>query len=238
MSLYISASLISDFIDCPQKVLYRLNYPEASIKNTSMIIGGIVHEALHNFWNDERGAIEYITKSTLKYPLTSLVMFEPAYKCVASYFRNFRHLCSEFDLPEYSFKLEIDKDTFLVGKIDRILKSGTILDWKTSSIVKKDIATNIQFIIYSEVFTRLFQKPPIAAYLASLPNGVLTKFEHQKPLTDLVFSSIIPTVIRTIKHQDYSRIGVFKNQCGGCTYRVMCHKEFNYVMDSSIPNKE
>jgi len=238
MSLYVSASLVADFLECPQRVHYRLNYPESATKNSAMIVGGIVHEALHHWWNDEKGATEYITQSTLKYPLTPLLTFESAYKCVTSYFRNFRHLCSESDLSEYSFKLEIDKDVFLVGKMDRILKSGTIIDWKTSSNLKRDITTNVQFIIYSEVFTRIFQKPPTASYLVSLPTGTLIKFEQQRPLTDLIFGSIIPIVIRNIKRQDYIRTGVFRNLCRNCTYREVCHKEFHYVMDSTVSNQE
>jgi CRISPR/Cas system-associated exonuclease Cas4 (RecB family) len=238
MSLYVSASMIADFIECPQKVYYRLNFPESSIKTSSMIIGGIVHETLHNFWNNKKDALEYVGKSILKYPLTPATTFDSVYKCVESYFRNFQLLCSSEDLPEYSFKLEIDKDVYLVGKIDRILKSGTIIDWKTSPFVKKDIATSIQFIVYSEVFTKLFQKPPLKTYLASLSTGTLIEFEQQKPLTNLVFSSIIPAVIRTIKRQDYTRTGVFRNLCRNCSYREACHKEFGYVMDCSIPNKE
>lgn len=230
MPLYLSASSIQDYLDCSQRFFYRTTQKEQAISSDDMLVGTIVHDMIEHFWNDEptarRNALEqaefFNLGATKKGKIETSLDF---------FFTNFNGMLSPEDEIEYKFKLTLDKDIFLVGKIDRI-SHGNVFDWKTTTNPPKSIDTDIQFIIYTEAYRRLFGKEPIATYYASLMTGKLIKLNPSQTLTNTLFNDIIPIMSRAIKAKEFYRKGIFTNNCFNCSYKETCFEEYNYELDS------
>lgn len=230
MPIYLSASSIKDFLECSKRFEFRTTHKEQEIQNDDMTVGTIVHYAIEKFWNDELSATQEIEQQ-LKFfnlPATSV---GKARTSLETFFLNFRGLLSDDDLIEYSFKLPLEKDVFLVGKIDRI-SNGNIFDWKTTTTPPTDISKDIQFIIYQEAYRRLFKKEPIATYYGSLTTGKLIKLKSNLALTNLLFYDIIPAMTTQVKEKLFYKKGMFTNSCHRCVYKELCFEESNYVVDS------
>lgn len=226
MPLYLSASAISDFLDCSQRYYYRTTQKEQAISSNDMLVGTIVHEMIEKYWNDEAKAREELVVQ-LKFfnlPATSV---GKATTSLETFFSLFFPLLSEDDLIEYKFKLPLEKDVFLVGKIDRV-SNGNLFDWKTSTTPPSDISKDIQFILYSEAYRRLSGSDPIAVYYASLTTGKLIKLRQNEVLTKLLFDEIIPSMTDIVTNKFFSRQGLFKNRCHFCSFKDVCYEECNY----------
>lgn len=223
MPIYISATLIQDYLACPQKVYYRINQPEDAIKNDDMLVGSIVHEVIEKYWNDEEVALQILNQQLDFFNLHEFKR-QKALNSVDVFFRYFRPFVSDGDEIEYKFKLPLEKNVFLIGKMDRI-SNGNIFDWKTSTTTPKSISNDIQFLVYAEAYRRIFKKEPTAVYYASLNSGKLISLPINKTLTDEVFNTIIPSVIKAVKFNDYYRKGMFTSGCFGCSYKEVCFKE-------------
>jgi len=227
MPIFISATLIQDCLACPQKVYYRINKPEEAIKNDDMLVGSLVHETIEKYWDNKEFAI-----SELEFQLNVFNLPEAkrqkAYSSLHGFFDYFRDFVSDGDEIEYRFKLPLEKNVFLIGKIDRI-SNGNLFEWKTSTSAPKSINSDIQFIVYAEVYRRIFKKEPSSVYYASLLSGKLIPLIYNKEITDHVFNKIIPSVIKAVKYNDYYRKGIFTNSCFGCPYKDICQGELNGI---------
>jgi CRISPR/Cas system-associated exonuclease Cas4 (RecB family) len=232
MSIYISASGISDFIRCPQKLLYRFTKPFPEIPSREMIIGKVVHSAIERGWKDRNGAIEYARTASAYNKLTSKELSNVEF-FLDIFFLNFRGLVKDGDKVEYSFKIPLYDDVLLVGKMDRI-SSGNIIDWKTTAKPPKRLDNDVQCVIYEYAYSVLFNKKPSSICVASLSTGKLIPYTRNDSYVDEIFNRVIPNLIKTVKNESYEKIGIFNGSCPKCQYRKGClsDKESN-VVDSA-----
>jgi len=231
MSIFISASMLEDFISCNRKVYYRINHPELAIKNKEMVIGDIVHKAIEKYSNDEEACYEYSEKelSTRLPKDYSSIKFSK--DCLQSFFHVFREQLHDNDKIEVRFKLPHGKDVFIVGKMDRI-SNGNVFDWKTARRPLSNLSGNIQFILYNWAYKELYGKEPYGVYYAALTNGALVRYKHDEVAEKVLFSEVIPDALEVIRRGDYIHNGIFRKACYRCSYSETCLKELYDVLDN------
>lgn len=236
MSIYLSASSIKDFIDCPQKVLYRRTKPFPEVRSKGMIVGEIAHRAIEKGWEKRDLAYAIVKEECRKAGLaradqTNLEFY------MDMFFYNFKDLLSNKDLIEYNFKIQIFDDIYIVGKIDRI-SSGNLYDWKTGGKIASRLSSDVQCIIYEWAYKKIFSKEPASICIASLAKGELIPYQRDDFYIQELFGKIIPRMIKTVKNETYERLGMFNHSCFNCPYRVGClgrgGREEEYELDSSI----
>jgi len=235
MALYLSASLLKEYVSCNRKVYYRTNRPDIAIQNIGMIVGEIVHKAIELYWNNQEGSYEYML-SEMKRRLPN----EPtnfASDCLYVYHNNFSNLTSEEDSVEVKFKLPYEKDVFIVGMMDRITVAGNILDWKTEANPPSNISNEIQFILYNWAYKRIYNKEPSGVYFASLRTGHLVKLNYDAVKENILVNEIIPLAIKDIRNKNYVRNGIFRKGCYKCQYSNTCLADIggSNVVDNSDP---
>jgi CRISPR/Cas system-associated exonuclease Cas4 (RecB family) len=223
--IYISASLLKDYLECPKKVFYRINYPEASIETPEMSAGNIVHSMAELYWNDKVSGLSYcqakINEKKLPAKNSDKVML-----CADNFYTNFSSLLSEEDLIEYRFKLSFG-NAFLVGRMDRVRTStgGFIIDWKSSSSTLKNIARDVQFILYQYVYERIFEKSPTSVLRVCLEDNEVLTYTRNKILEYNLINNIVPMVIKSIEIGELSPVGIFSGKCGRCPHSITCYKD-------------
>lgn len=224
--IYISASMLKDYLDCPTKVYYRLEHPELSFQNEDMTAGEIVHNTLQYFWNDRIRSNAYIMTESEKAGL-DIRHIDKVNLCVSNFFDSFHTFCSDKDRIEYRFKIPVG-DVFLVGKMDRILSSGVIIDWKTSALAPKNISDDPQFILYHYAYEQIFGKPPSEVLRINLQTSEVTVYKRDKVLEYSIINSVIPALIATIKSGNFPPLGLYSGKCRKCPYLEACHRELGY----------
>jgi hypothetical protein len=228
----VSASLIRDFIDCPQRAFYRLYYPELAEATPEMRVGTLVHSIVETEI-DRETALDKAHTMILEQDLLGNETFVKS--CVNNYFDTFYELTSKEDVVEKKFKIEC-RGYNLVGKIDRIISKNTLVDWKTSTKPPKDLSKDIQFIVYKEAFRKLYNVKPASMIYASLgANKVLPVHINDKYST-FVFENLIPKMISVLIEPTlvYKRgILEYYNICSRCNFVRHCwEEEFKDVVDS------
>lgn len=235
MSIYLSASSISDFIKCPQKVLYRRTKQVEQVPSREMVLGNIAHAAIEKGWSDRNRAIEVVNywvknESLPRKDRDDLLFY------VDIFFLNFKHLLSDKDTIEYNFKLQLYDDVFIVGKMDRI-SNGNIFDWKTGKVPTR-VSNDVQCIIYDYSYEKLFGKQANSICLASLSSGELVPYTRNDFYVKEIFDNIIPRMIKTIKNESYERLGMFNHSCFRCPYKIGCLSgikgEYDNVLDNTV----
>lgn len=233
MSIYLSASSISDFIKCPQKVLYRRTKPFPEKKSKEMIIGIIAHSAVQRGWESRELAYSIVREGAEKEGLSKSDVTNLEF-LMDVFFLNFKDRLTNKDKIEYNFKIPLYDDVFIVGKMDRI-SNGNIYDWKTGSRIPGKLGNDVQCIIYNYAYNRIFSKEPAGICVASLSTGELVPYMEDNLYTDELFDNIIPRMIKTIKTESYERLGMFNHSCFRCTYKLGClGGTENYVLDNGI----
>lgn len=225
-SIFISASLLKDYLECPRKVFYRLNFPELSVQTPDMIVGIIVHSTLEKFWNDKDAADKYAKEQMEKSKLSPKYC-EKAYLCISNFFNYFSFLVSYDDKIEYRFKIPFGT-AFIVGKIDRITSSGYIIDWKASPMSFRVTSRDPQFILYQYVYEQIFGKPSTGALKVCLVDGKAMPYSRDKVVEYSIINNVIPAVIVSIRDNVLLPIGLFTAKCARCPYIAACHKDLGY----------
>lgn len=232
MPIYLSASSISDFIKCPQKVMYRIKKTVPEVKSREMVIGTIAHYAIEKGWNNRERALSIIeseckSEGLRKADKTNLEFM------IDIFFLNFKDRLTDKDLIEFRFKVPLYDDVFIVGKIDRV-SSGNLYDWKTGKLPTK-LFNDVQCIIYEWAYHQLFQKEPASICQAGLSTGELLPYRRDELYVEEIFENIIPRMIRTVRHDGYERLGLFNHSCFRCPYKAGClGGGTEYVLDSSV----
>jgi hypothetical protein len=219
MPVYLSASSISDFIKCPQRVLYRIKKTVKETKSKEMMIGLSMHHAIELAW-DDRNKMLQILRSDARENKYSKSDFSNLSFMTDIFFLNFKQYLSENDKIEHSFKLPLYNDVFIVGKMDRIANEQ-ILDWKTGRVPTR-LDNDVQCIIYDWAYRKEFGSPPKGVCVASLQSGELIPYKTNTFYISELFEKVIPRMISVIKHDTYERQGLFNGSCFRCAYKVGC----------------
>lgn len=232
MPIYLSASSISDFIKCPQKVLYRFKKTVPEVPNKDMTIGKIVHLALEKGWRSKEQAYSVIHSGVRENDLKKADNTNMEFM-VDMFFLNFRDRLGDKDLIEYKFKIPLYDDVFIVGKMDRI-SGGNLYDWKTSSKLPSRLSNDVQCIIYDWAFNRLFDRGATSICVAGLATGELIPYREDKLFVKELFENIMPRMIKTVRADSYERLGMFNHSCFRCPYKAGCLGGGDYVLDNSV----
>ena len=222
MAIFVSASLLEDFLSCNRKVHYRLEKSESAIQSREMIIGEVVHKALELFWNNYEGAIGHCTAHLQERLPGDIAALPTAFSNLDNYFRNFYPLLFPNDRVEARFKIKLSDDIYVVGKMDRVTENGAIFDWKTTANPPKYVSGSVQLALYSWAYRQLYHKFPAGVYFAYLSTGKLMKYDHDSTAESSLLNDLIPDLVATIRRKEFIRNGIFKRTCHGCAYSETC----------------
>lgn len=226
MPIYLSASSIADYIKCPKRVFFRIHKPFPPILSREMVLGISMHHILERGWKTREKAYEILGEEKEKLKLTKKEHTDFSFM-IDLFFLNFRGLLGDSDLIEYMFKLQLYDDVFLVGKMDRV-SQGNVFDWKTGATAK-NLQGDVQCIIYDYAFNKLFGRPPSSVCIGALKQGQLVPYSKNDLYTNELFDAIIPKMIKTIKSENYEKLGLFSHGCFRCQFREGCIGATNVV---------
>jgi CRISPR/Cas system-associated exonuclease Cas4 (RecB family) len=211
----ISASLVKDYITCSKKVDFRRGRPETAIQTPDMFAGTIVHKIIED---DTDNYEKFIDALELDYSRKNKIKI-----CMSNYQVNYKMLTSNKDEIEKYFKYSFSKGVNIVGKFDRILPDGVVIDWKSNVSVPKTLDNDIQFLMYHEAYKQIYNKEPHSVFGIFLLKNKMIRYNHNEFFRTVVYHDIIPSIISAIKKGDFSREGIFKGICDNCSYRSICY---------------
>lgn len=213
--------MLDDFLSCSRKAYYRLNKPELAVQNKEMVIGEIVHSAIEKYWELIPAACFYAIgeiKSRVDGDKTSENF---ALNCIHNYFEHFRKHLTYDGKAEVKFKIPLEKDVFIVGKMDRV-DAGNVFDWKTARTPPTNISNSVQFAVYNWAYKRLYNATPSGVYYAALTNGKLIRYMETPAAESILFDEVVPQALKAIRGRDYPRNGLFRKACFRCSYLEAC----------------
>lgn len=220
--VFISAYLLKDYMECPKKVYYRINYPDSSVQNQDMAAGSIVHSTLELHWKSRDEARIYAL-SEIESHFLDPRRASKVVTCVENFFDFFFNIVTEKDLIEYRFKIPYGSRVFLVGKIDRITPlGGMAIDWKTSTDTKGDLSRDPQFILYRYVQKELFGTEESSLIRANLTDGSVTSYVADPMFEYYLLGEVISSAIRSVDNSIYPPTGMFSGKCHRCSYKRIC----------------
>jgi CRISPR/Cas system-associated exonuclease Cas4 (RecB family) len=230
--LYLSATGIKDFLDCPRRSKYRRDNPESAIINDNVVFGGIVHEAIEKFdayepaleysiaeWDRIRNSNSFMDKVN-KPPKSFRKMFKGYYNEILPNIS-----ADGFEVSQKEIMVEhvapFDPNVMLIGKFDRI-QTDKVWDWKTSrkppDIYDKQ---DFQFYFYDYLFRLIYDMEP-EIYYGYIYGGSCHKIEFN--------STMQQNTVELVKHvanEMYAGIDhrVAGYQCRGCFDRDICYND-------------
>lgn len=238
MAINISASLIEDYLSCNRKVHYRINRPKTVESPKEAVIGDAVHRSLELFWDDRDKALDFVNKVLDEGGIATVSNVAFSTMCIDNFFDNFRDYLTSTDAIEKGFKIQIERDVFVVGKMDRI-SNNSVFDWKTSRNPPSQISNNVQFVLYNWAYEKLNKRKPTGVYYGALTKGKLIRYRHESFYEDVLINQIIPDIISSIRNKRFSPNGVFRHACFRCQYSSTCLPEIsNNELDSRAFAKE
>ena len=221
MPIHVSASALTDFIACQQKIYFRIFEKGEAVPTREMLMGTITHKVLEKHWDNWERATDYGIELCKRYKLDKVAENSVTH-FIITYFNNFSPMVTKDDKIEKKFKVKlVGDDVYLVGVFDRITR-GTIIDWKTSANPPKRIDNNVQFIIYDLAYKLLYKRPPEGLYLAALSDGSLVRYSESKDHADALITQIIPDYIESIRKKSFIKTGLFNGSCYRCPFKVAC----------------
>jgi len=230
MSIYISASSISDYLKCEKVVDFRINAPERGVQNENMLIGSMVHNIIEKYWNDEKKGTEELTLQ-LNALNFGKQLNNKALTSIGNFYTNYASLFKETDLVEHRFKIKLHDDVYLVGKMDRI-SDDMVYDWKTAFKPPTELTTDPQFIIYYTAFVKLFEKQPTSVFGVYLMHNKIIPYVPDKYYIDLLYNGIMPRMISDIRNKALPKSGRFKGICDKCIFNKHCFEEDENVLEN------
>jgi hypothetical protein len=225
MRYFLSASSMKEFIDCSKKYEHRAQKSDDVEDTPQQKAGILVHNIVEKHWNQTKAhnlhlALKQSEELSLPEEMISRVQYS-----VNSFHDNFQHLLTPEDDIEVNFKVLLDTDVYLVGRIDRIIQpANVVLDWKTAQEDVTSIDNDIQFLVYYYAFTRLYNRPPSLVSYVSLLHNKMINFNIQNSRYNYFAKDIIPGIIKQVREGNFYRDGIFRNKCYRCPYKEMCLK--------------
>ena len=232
MSIHISASLLVDYIQCNKRTFFRINAPESSVSSKESKIGVAIHRVIEEHPDNKSlgtamlsnllGSIEGIEDADTRFGLL----------CIENYYTRFSPLLdSGSALSEKFFKIKLEPDVFLVGRIDRI-SNGIIYDWKSKRVPPKKLVDDIQFLIYEYAYRKIYGKKALYSVFGALATGEHIVHRSTELGKSTLFEELIPAVIANIKRGTLPKTGLFSGSCFRCQYKGTCLKVDDNVVDS------
>ena len=222
----LSASGIKDYMECPLRWWYRRNLSGEAEPSPELTVGLAVHNAIDKHWNDEKAA--------LKYAMAEVKHLEPVQvlktqRMLNSFRTHFISYLSPEDESEVSFYIPLKKfegqEVVVRGRIDRILKTGQVFDWKTTAKPPRSIDNDVQFMLYYWAYRERYKKAPTGVYYASLAEGKLITYHHNENLLQALLKKYIPEMLTCIVREQFPPLGLFNDKCYWCQFREVCHKD-------------
>jgi len=201
-------------------VEYRIKKPFPVVQTKEMILGSAVHSVFEKGWKDRDTALQVMKEEIEKYKMTKADANNLAFY-TDIFFLNFRHMLYDDDQIEYSFKIPLHDNVFLVGKMDRISR-GNIFDWKSGGKLPKSLSNDVQCMIYDFAYRSIFEKEPSSVCLVGLGEARLVPFVKNELFYRELFTKIIPRMVKTIKNESYEKLGMFNHSCFRCQYKNGC----------------
>ena len=233
--MYLTASSIKDYLDCPQKLEYRL-HGESSTPNAYFLRGTVVHEIIADrsidnptkakevfFEEFSRLVVENDPEFPFRTTFTSMV--KESNKMLDNYYLK---IDPAFDAPlpehiEMFFEVTIGGQVFK-GVIDQI-REDSVFDWKTTVKPLDPVTRNAdyQFTLYGLAYKELFGKYPKNIYYGHLYSGEVHKLERTEADYEYlkeVANQVDFSMKNDIFPRNYSKYG-----CALCQYKHLCFDE-------------
>jgi CRISPR/Cas system-associated exonuclease Cas4 (RecB family) len=222
--LYLSASAIKDYIDCPQRFYYRIHKSKQAKQTPAMQVGVAIHETIErcdDWILDEKGweifnSIVEEHSFNISYTPSSLQRYK---RYLTNFNIHFRPLLTWNDDIEFKFSIPY-KNIMLVGKMDRIVNqpnNSFIFDWKTSA--RPALKTfDPQAILYLWATDQLDMKA-ITFIKANLIDGSKTIYVRERDELNLLFSRIDGAIGAWETDLQMRIVG---NQCKRCPFFDIC----------------
>lgn len=235
---YLSATAIKDWLECPQKLEYRINgVPQKT--NAYFTRGTAVHETIENqsisTVEDARLFFfirfsELVNEQNPEFPFrTSFASMVKESNQMLDYYYNWVNI-HEPPIKEIEkfFKVNINGIDFS-GKIDQI-RGKNVYDWKTKTKEPDQVVlkADYQFTLYGMAYKELYGEYPENVYYGYLYGGKLYKLERTrkdyKYLEDVAGKIIIAS-----ENEIYPR-NYGEYNCKFCAYRYKCFNDKNEVI--------
>jgi hypothetical protein len=226
--IFVSASALVDYLKCSQMSYYRIFEPEQKTSNREMIIGDIVHKTIEKAWQNLDVALN-LGRTLADNQGVDAVGKQSVEHFIHTFFESFSQLVTREDKIEKFFKIKLEEDVYLVGKLDR-LSRGMIFDWKTNSTVPKNIDSLPQFIIYDYAYRLTYNKPAEGIYFASLKTGGLIRYNESKEHSETLINKVIPNYIDDVRKKNFVKQGLFNGSCYRCPFKIPCLGERSSVV--------
>lgn len=217
----LSASKIKTYQLCPRRYWYRYILNKEEPQTPYTILGSSVHKAIELGYQRQEEPTALFTEVWLE--KIKEHQMTPEWKFYNDGFEMVRRY--SFKTPpivsEKEFRLPYPSDfpvCELHGFIDQIFEDGTLIDLKTSGKkpTKKQLADDVQFIIYAWAYEQLFGKKPTKVLWHHLRTGDMIE-------ADVVDKDIFPLIMRILSYTEdmqYSR--KITRLCDYCAFRKEC----------------
>jgi len=236
--LYLSASFIKDFIECPHRAKLRRDIPEQAIVSDDVIFGEIVHFAIEKFegydaaleyslseWKKRKTTNSFLEEETPDPPKSFRKMFKGYYEGIVPQINPDGF---DFVQKEVMVKHQLDADTMLIGKFDRI-QVDKVYDWKTAMKPPDQYdLTDFQFYFYDLLFTLVYDMVP-QIYYGYVYGGRV----YEVPILDSMRDNtgyIVQEVANRVRAGDDYKVAGY--QCRKCFYRLPCYGEMTDELDN------
>jgi hypothetical protein len=188
--VYLSATAMKDWLECPQRLEYRLA-GEPQQATVYMLRGTAVHETIENqgiqTFEDAKQFFfirfsELLVENQPEFPYNASFasMTKQSYIMLDNYYNIINVTEPPIKSIELQFNVEINGVAF-AGRIDQI-RGNNIYDWKTKTDVldKVFINTDYQFTLYGMAYKELFGDYPDNIYYGHLFSGKLISMERSR----------------------------------------------------------
>jgi len=236
--LYLSASFIKDFIECPRRAKYRRDIPEQALVSDDVIFGELIHTAIERFdtyeialnycldeWQTRKTGNSFISEEASKPPKSFRKMLKGYYEGIVPQINPDGF---EFVQKEVMVKHQLDADTMLVGKFDRI-QVAKLYDWKTAMKPpdQYDLA-DFQFYFYDYLFNLIYGMVP-EIYYGYVYGGRIYEVNIMPTMRDNT-KYIVQEVANSVRAGVDYRVAGY--QCRRCFYRLPCYSDMTNELDN------
>jgi len=236
--LYLSASFIKDFIECPYRAKLRRDIPEQAVVSDDVIFGEIVHSAIEKFndydtglefclneWKNRKTKTSFLEEELPEPPKSFRKMLKGYYGDIISQINPDGF---EYVQKEVMVKHQLDADTMLIGKFDRI-QVDKVFDWKTAMKPPDQYdLSDFQFYFYDYLFNLIYDMEPQIFY-GYLYGGRIYEVNILPSMRNNT-KYVVQEVANSIRAGIDYRVAGF--QCRRCFYRLPCYSEMNNELEN------